>query len=66
MGRAVAKITHSHSPIFANQQIGADQGPYFAQSSVRRNLSRSPELGNLCLAWSKIRVSVADASFADH
>jgi hypothetical protein len=66
MGRVVAKITHSHLLIVANQQIGADQGTYFARHSVRRNPSRSPELGNLCLAWSKIRVSVADASFADH
>jgi hypothetical protein len=62
----VAEITQSHLPIPVTEQIGADQRRYCARSSVRRNPSRSPELDNFCLVWSKIRVSVADASFADH
>ncbi len=66
MGRAVAKITQRHLPILANDQIGADQGPYCARLPATQNPSPSPELDNFCLAWSKIRVSVADASFADH
>lgn len=64
--RAVAKITRPGLPIFANQEIGADQAHYFRWYRRGRPDPESRELGCLCLALPKIRVTVADASSTDH
>ncbi len=66
IGRAVAQITLPDLPIFANDEIGADQSHYFRWTHRGRALPECCELAYLCLAWPKIRVTVADASSADH